>query len=155
MASFEVITTTPLSYFYVEKSTSMDQDAIGGAMGDGFQTVYSHMMASEVTPTGAALAVYTSPPGEKMDFQVGFGVPESSLPKAGNGVFNATLPAQKAVRYLHKGLYSRLGAVYEKIQAQLVENGVKCVGPSWELYLNDPSTVAAEGIETEIYMPVG
>ena len=89
-----------------------------------------------------------------MTFQVGFGLPANSLPKDGNGILGATLPAQQAGRYLHKGPFYGEGAVYDEIQDKLSENRLKCVGPSWELYFNDPSNVAAEDIEPEIYMPV-
>ena len=66
MPDYTFLTTTPLAYFYVEKKTSMDQNEIGAAMGEGFQAVYGHMMSSNVTPSGEALAVYLKPPAETM-----------------------------------------------------------------------------------------
>lgn len=154
MSNFEVITTSPLSYFYVEKSSSMDQAEIGAATGNGFQQVYTYLMTAGVAPTGAALSVYTSPPSDGLNFHVGFGVSESDLDKAGGGVSGAILPAQQAIRYLHKGPYAGLGAVYGEIQKHLDDKGLACTGPSWEIYLNDPSTVAPEDLETEVFMPV-
>lgn len=155
MPDYTFLTTTPLAYFYVEKKTSMDQNEIGAAMGEGFQAVYGHMMSSNVTPSGEALAVYLKPPAETMTYHVGFGVAADDLSKAGNGISGATIPAQKAVMHTHMGRYSGLGAAYQGIMAHLAEKGLACVGPSWEIYKNDPSTVPEAEIQTDIYMPVG
>ena len=63
----------------------MDQNEIGAAMQDGFQKVYTHMMAQNVTPSGAALAVYLTPPGDTMTYHVGFGISADDIDKTGSG----------------------------------------------------------------------
>jgi AraC family transcriptional regulator len=155
MSDYNILSTSPLAYFYVEKTTSMDQNDIGAAMGAGFQAVYGHMMANGVTPSGEALAVYLTPPGETMTYHVGFSVSAQDLSKAGDGISGASIPAQKALMHTHMGPYSGLGAAYQRIMAHLADNGLECVGPSWEIYKNDPSTVSEDEIQTDIYMPVG
>ena len=155
MSTFDIVTTSPLAYLYVEKTTSMDQNEIGAAMGEGFQTVYGHMMVKGITPTGAALAVYVTPPSETMTYHVGFGISQNDMEKANDEVMGGILPTQRVVQFTHKGPYSKLGEVYERLSRQMEVQGLQCVGPSWEIYLNDPSTVTEAELLTEIYMPIG
>jgi AraC family transcriptional regulator len=54
----------------------------------------------------------------------------------------------------HKGPYEECGPTYEKLFAWLAANGKKIVGPTRELYLNDPHEVPPEEILTEIFAPV-
>ena len=154
MSDLNIITTAPLAYFYVEKTTSMDQNEIGAAMQDGFQKVYTHMMAQNVTPSGAALAVYLTPPGDAMSYHVGFGISADDIDKTGSGVLSAILPTKRVVQYTHKGPYHLLGATYDRLMAQMAEENFACNGPSWEIYLNDPTTVSEDALLTEIYMPI-
>lgn len=154
MSDYTIVTTAPLAYLYVEKTTSMDQTEIGEAMGDGFQKVYTHMMNEAVTPSGAALAVYLTPPGDKMTYHVGFGISADDIDKAGNGISAAILPSQRVVQYTHKGPYHLLGATYGRLMEQMQQENLECTGPSWEIYLNDPATVGEDALLTEIYMPI-
>jgi len=154
MSDYTIVTTAPLAYLYVEKTTSMDQNEIGTAMGEGFQKVYTQMMVAEVTPSGQALSVYLTPPGDKMTYHVGFSIAEDELHKAGNGVSGAVLPTRRVVKCTHQGPYDQLSATYTRIMAQMESEGLQCTGPSWEIYVNDPATVEPDALLTEIYMPI-
>ena len=64
------------------------------------------------------------------------------------------LPGGKMAKTSHKGPYEECGPTYEKLFAWLAKNGKKIVGPTRELYLNDPHEVPPEEILTEIYAPI-
>lgn len=64
------------------------------------------------------------------------------------------LPGGKMARILHKGPYEDCSPTYEKLFAWLKENGKTAVGPTREVYLNDPGEVSPEEILTEIYAPI-
>jgi effector-binding domain-containing protein len=65
-----------------------------------------------------------------------------------------TLPGGKMAKTIHIGPYEECGPTYEKLYAWLEENGKKIVGPTREMYLNDPREVPKEEIKTEIYVPI-
>jgi effector-binding domain-containing protein len=64
------------------------------------------------------------------------------------------LPGGKMARTVHKGPYEDCGPTYEKLFAWLKQNGKTLVGPTREMYMNDPGEVPPEEILTEIYAPI-
>jgi effector-binding domain-containing protein len=65
-----------------------------------------------------------------------------------------TLPGGKMAKIIHKGPYAACGPTYEKLFTWLEENSKKIVGPTREVYLNDPNEVGEEEALTEIYAPI-
>ena len=64
------------------------------------------------------------------------------------------LPDGKVAKIIHKGPYQDCGPAYERLYAWLGENGKRIVGPTREIYLNDPNEVPQEELLTEIYAPI-
>jgi len=64
------------------------------------------------------------------------------------------LPGGQMARILHKGPYEKCAAAYKKLFKWIAENHKKVVGPTREVYLNDPREVPPEEILTEIYAPI-
>ncbi len=64
------------------------------------------------------------------------------------------LPGGQMAKILHKGPYDQCAATYKTLFAWIAENHRKIVGPTREVYLNDPRKVAPEEILTEIYAPI-
>ena len=60
----------------------------------------------------------------------------------------------KMAKIVHKGAYEDCEPTYMKLFAWLAENKKKPVGPTREVYLNDPSEVPKEELLTEIYAPI-
>jgi len=65
-----------------------------------------------------------------------------------------SLPGGKMARIIHKGPYEACEPTYNKLFTWIEENGKKIVGPTREVYLNDPREVTQEEILTEIYAPI-
>jgi AraC family transcriptional regulator len=65
-----------------------------------------------------------------------------------------TLPGGKMAKIIHKGPYEKCASAYNKIFSWINMNGKKIVGPTREVYLNDPREVDSEEILTEIYVPI-
>jgi effector-binding domain-containing protein len=65
-----------------------------------------------------------------------------------------SLPGAKMAKIIHKGPYEACEPTYNKLFAWVKENGMKIVGPTREVYLNDPREVPKEEILTEIYAPI-
>jgi AraC family transcriptional regulator len=64
------------------------------------------------------------------------------------------LPGGPMAKITHQGPYERSAAAYKKLFAWIAENHKKVVGPTREVYLNDPRKVPPEELLTEIYAPV-
>lgn len=64
------------------------------------------------------------------------------------------LPGGKMANIVHKGPYEDCTPTYEKLYAWLEENNKKLIGPTREVYLNDPRKVPPEEILTDIYAPI-
>jgi len=65
------------------------------------------------------------------------------------------LSGGKMAKIVHKGPYDKCGPAYEKLFSWIQHKGKKIVGPTREVYLNDPREVGPEETLTEIYAPIG
>ena len=82
------------------------------------------------------------------------GLPSTKmLPSSGE--FKAQeMKTQKYARALHKGPYKDVGPIYKALFEWARTQNVRLKNEAMEFYLNDPSEVKAEDIETEIYIPL-
>jgi effector-binding domain-containing protein len=64
------------------------------------------------------------------------------------------LPGGKMAKVVHKGPYQECEPSYNKLFAWAKENGKKIIGPTREVYMNDPREIPKEEIITEIYAPI-
>lgn len=65
-----------------------------------------------------------------------------------------TLPGGQMARIVHKGPYETCATTYKQLFAWIAEHRKKIVGPTREVYLNDPRKIPPEEILTEIYAPI-
>jgi effector-binding domain-containing protein len=65
-----------------------------------------------------------------------------------------TLAGGKMAKIIHKGPYEDCSPTYENLFKWLTENGKNIIGPTREVYLNDPNEVGKEDLLTEIYVPI-
>jgi AraC family transcriptional regulator len=72
------------------------------------------------------------------------------------GLAEEHIPAGHYARTLHVGPYEQLGDVWARFLGEwLPTSGYRLgPGPSYELYLNDPSTTPTTQLKTELYVPV-
>ena len=88
----------------------------------------------------------------KQPMRVGMSV---ASPVEGDGDIEAvTHDAGPCVRTIHKGPYQKVGKAYEDIVAWAEANNVEMANFTMENYINDPTVVAEEDIETLILIPV-
>ena len=64
------------------------------------------------------------------------------------------LPGGQMARILHKGPYEKSAPAYKALFTWIAENHRHVVGPTREVYVNDPKKVPQEDILTEIYAPI-
>jgi AraC family transcriptional regulator len=66
----------------------------------------------------------------------------------------SSFEAMTCVRTIHRGPYQKVGETYKVIVDWAENNNVKLADYTMENYINDPTTVAKEDIETLILIPV-
>lgn len=145
--------TVETPYFYVEHSCSMDPQDISANMGKAFNTVIQHMQSAGVSPAGPALTVYPIYDETRMTFRAGFVIASGDAEKASGEVKYDVTPAGNMLHTVHTGPYHKLRDTYNVLMKHLKSIGRMPSMPSWELYINEPGTVAEEELLTEIYIP--
>lgn len=102
-----------------------------------FSTLPAVLAEQGTAPTGAAYALYRSPPSDTADLEVGF--PTERPVEASGDVRPSTLPAGRVARLVHHGSYDELGASWERLRGWIDESGHSAGGVLWEVYLTEPS----------------
>ena len=87
-----------------------------------------------------------------MAFRAGFTVTRADLAKASGAVKGDVTPATKVLHFVHKGSYATLRDDYALLMDHVGKEGLALGAPSWEVYLNDPSTTAADDLITECFV---
>jgi len=76
-------------------------------------------------------------------------------PVEGDGDIEAVaIESLNCVRTIHKGPYQKVGDTYKEIVDWAEANDVELANYTMENYINDPTTVAKEDIETLILIPI-
>lgn len=134
----------------VKKRVSMA--TVGDGIGAGFAAIMAQAGASGAQFAGPPFCMY---PGEMADeFDVVVCLPVAPGATAGEGVALETVPGGTSASLLHRGPYSAIGESYGVLQAWMAANGHTPGGAPREIYLNDPQTVPAAELLTEIDWPV-
>lgn len=88
----------------------------------------------------------------KQPMRIGMAV---EAPVEGNDeIETVAIESQMCLRTIHKGPYQKVGDTYEEIVDWAEANKVELANHTMENYINDPTTVAKEDIETLILIPV-
>ena len=89
---------------------------------------------------------------EKQPMRIGMTV---ESPLEGDGDIKAvTIDSQPCLKTIHKGPYQKVGDAYKEIVQWAEDHDVELADHTMENYINDPTEVAKEDIETLILIPV-
>ena len=105
-----------------------------------------------IEPAGMPMAFYHTWDGIETDLEAAFPVAKKV---SGEGdIHYGTMPAMQVVSAVHYGPYESSESTHMAIDSYLEQNELVNNGPVCEIYMNDPSTVAPEEIQTKIMYPV-
>ncbi len=103
-------------------------------------------------PAGPPFAIYYNQDMNDLDIEAGFPVTE---PVEGNEeITSGMLPGGKMVTGIHLGPYEQVAESWEAISIFAEEQGFETETYGIEFYLNDPTTVPPEEIQTQIVLPI-
>ena len=110
-------------------------------------------------PGAAMVALFhddpASTPADRLTSDAGIIVP-ANLPLP-SGLTEQRIPAGAYACTTFVGPYEELGAVWERFKGEGLRTSGRCMragAPSYELYLNDPSSTPKEALRTELRIPV-
>jgi effector-binding domain-containing protein len=126
---------------------------IGPKMGELIGKVAAFLGQKGFQPTGPAFSLYHSFTPDSVDMEVGFPVP-SPIEQEGD-IQPGTLPGGSAAVTMHVGPYDKLHAAHAALQKWITDNGKTSGGPTWEIYLTDPTTESdPNNYQTRVFVPL-
>ena len=153
----------------LEVATDAPMWKIPKVLGDNFPRIQEHIAAQGGNCTGAPYVRYMEIDWphmrhcgplkmlwqmltSKQPMRIGIAV---EAPVEGDGdIEPINIESQTCVRTIHKGPYQKVGHAYKEIVDWAEANDVELANHTMENYINDPTTVAKEDIETLILIPV-
>lgn len=155
MARYKMVNVAERPYLYTERSCSMDPGDISENMEIAFRTVGELIEEKGIADPGNALSVYYTHDAQTLTFRAGFLVSAEDAERAEGNVKAGVLPAGRVLNFIHRGPYAKLRDSYGEMMEYLEENGMTVGAPTWEIYLNEPDSVASEDeLETDIYVSI-
>lgn len=157
MAGFnaEITEVQPSPWVYVSTQAARDPQAVGLAMGVAMAQILGFVQSNALTLSGPPMAINTAAGVDVYIFDVGQPIAEApaTVPLEGNVKVGQT-PGGKAVKAVAVGPYSGLEDVYTKTKAWMTLRGLSEGGPSWEVYVSDPTSTPQDQLVTHVYYPI-
>ncbi len=139
---------------YVWSEGNMNED-LSPVIGAAYGQIMAFMAEQGIEQAGMPLTINRSWGDGKWLFDAGIPVNVDGIEGSeDNPVKLGSTYAGKAVKYIQRGNYDQAAKSYELIDAYMADQGLEKNGDSWEVYVNDPSTVAASDIITHIFQPI-
>ena len=125
---------------------------IGDGIGGAFGVLMEHGGRTGAQWAGPPFVLY--PEVCDGEFEVVVCMPVVPGAKDSDRVAVEEVPGGLAACTVHSGSYGEVGEAYAALQQWMTDNGRRPAGMVREIYLNDPGTVPAEELLTEIDWPI-
>ncbi|OEU87311.1 AraC family transcriptional regulator [Streptomyces abyssalis] len=102
-----------------------------------FRQLGETVSRQQIAITGPAFGLYSRPPQETAELEVGF-VTDRAVRPEGDVVVSA-LPGTRVARTTHHGSFDGLGASWERLHAWVREQGLTPGPVMWEFYVTEPT----------------
>ncbi len=120
----------------------------------GFGSLMGAMGRAGLPPAGAPLIVYHDVIDEETEGDIEICVPVAGAFSGSDEVYGRELEGGSVAATVHRGPYPEIGRAYHTLTSWVSEHGHEMAGPPREIYLNDPTTVAAEELLTRVEFPI-
>jgi len=128
-------------------------ETIGEKMGDLYAALMKEIQKQKLQITGPPYSRYKD---FNEDGTITFyaGMPVDKLGKNTKIIKAVQFPAMNVLQVKHFGPYEELHYSHEQLKTFADANQFAVADETWEFYLNDPSTVSAPELETQIVIPL-
>jgi effector-binding domain-containing protein len=147
---FEKQIISPQSVLSVRTTTSLQElpDRLGAIYGE----IAQYLGQLGISPAGAPFVAYYHLDMENLEIEAG--VPVSyETPDKGQIRYSEILGGE-AVTCLYGGPYTEMEPAYNALNEWIAQHGYQPTGVVYEFYLNDPTQVPPEELQTRIVMPL-
>jgi len=119
-------------------------------IGESYAKIMTYLTELGEYPSGAPFVGYFNMDMNDLDLEIGFPVAKELAGR--NDIVSSSIPKGKYVTCTHKGSYDDFETTYTEIMSWMTQNNYEMSGKSYEVYLNDPQTVAPSELLTEIFI---
>ncbi|MGD0817517.1 MAG: GyrI-like domain-containing protein [Methanomassiliicoccales archaeon] len=149
-SDIKIIEQEPVPILSIREMVQNTQ--IKSMMGEMFGQLWMFMEKNKIEVAGPPFAIYHDYDQQKCDMECGF---PTTKPEIGEGnIISSSIPGGKCVFAVYTGPYDKIMGKYAEVREYIRKEGLKPKKVMWERYLNDPATVKADQLVTEIYWPV-
>jgi effector-binding domain-containing protein len=137
----------------VHKVTDMEPAAISKGYADAYGEIGQFMTKNKLKQSGMPFGVEAISADKRFGFDAGIPIDRADAVSA-SPVQAAMSYEGKALKATHVGPYDTLHTTFEKVQAYAAAHGYAHNGPSFTVFIDDPTTVAPEKLRTDIFLPL-
>ena len=152
----EAAAVEPVTVAYVSASSAKTDTAIAAAIARAYGEVGAFMKAQNLNQAGAPITIDTGSSNTGYLFDAA--IPVDRLPAKPVAQDSRVQLKQtyggKVLKVALRGSYSQIPATYDKIVAYIAAHGIETNGNPWDEFANDPTTVKASEVLTNIYFPI-
>lgn len=142
----QIVETEKQMVMSVQTTTSGGKlpDLVGAVYGQ----IVSYILEKGWEPLGPAFIAYYNMDMEHLKVEIGFPVADEM---EGNGEIQLRyIPAGKKAIGYHKGPYSEIGSLYEKLGLWTGQKGYEPTGVVYEYYFNSPQEIPPSELLTKV-----
>jgi effector-binding domain-containing protein len=121
-------------------------------LGKNYGEIMQYLGQLNEQANGPPYVAYYNMDMQNLDIDIGIPVDKKLADK--NEIRAKVIPEGKYASCLYIGPYSEMAPAYELLAKYVEDKGFESTGIAYELYLNDPSVVPQEELQTQILFPL-
>ena len=136
----------------VSTRTRTSVDKLPEAFDKWYGEIYNQLTAAGQASPTVPYAAYHNMDMQDLDVEIGWVVDKAP---SDTGEFQAgKIEGGRMATCVHVGAYGQLSEAYGALMQWMAENRSEGAGVAYEFYLNDPSMVSPEELQTQIVFPL-
>ena len=148
----EEITLAPKTIVYLEGNGNWD--SAYETLVEAFKRLYGFLDKEGVKPSGPSMTIYTETDDTGFKFQAGVPVAEAPKVPPRDGIAVGTSPSGRSFKFVHRGAYDSMDAMYEAITNYLDERKLEARDMFVEEYVTDPVKTPEDKLVIHVIVPV-